>query len=129
MLSAGAAAERRLVPTELGRLTARLMVPPVESDNLRQALHRAAVPDSVGQAEVVLAGSWRRRCRSWRRRESATMGRLLSACEQMATQAHAAQAVPQLRQAARARGHASPDWPVTARPAQCRLDDAGYLAG
>jgi hypothetical protein len=21
-------------------------------------------------------------------------------------------------------GHASPDWPVTGRPAQCRLDDA-----
>lgn len=46
----------------------------------------------------------------------------------MATQAHAAQAVPQLWQAARARGHASPDWPVAARPAQCRLADAGYLA-
>jgi helicase len=54
-------------------------------------------------------------------------GRLLWACEQMATQAHAAQVVPRLWRAARARGHASPDWPGTARPAGCRLDAAGYL--
>jgi helicase len=55
-------------------------------------------------------------------------GRLLWACEQMATPAHAAQAVPRLWQAARARGHDSPDWPSPARPGQCLLDDAGYRA-
>jgi len=55
-------------------------------------------------------------------------GRLLWACEQMATPADAAQVVPQLWRAARARGHASPDWPVGGRPAGCRLDAAGYLA-
>jgi helicase len=53
-------------------------------------------------------------------------GRLLWACEQMATPADAAQVVPQLWRAARARGHASPDWPGTARPTGCRLDAAGY---
>jgi helicase len=55
-------------------------------------------------------------------------GRLLWACEQMATPAHAAQAVPQLWAAARARGYASPDWPAAGRPAQCQLDAAGYRA-
>jgi helicase len=55
-------------------------------------------------------------------------GRLLWACEQMATSADAAQVVPQLWRAARARGHTSPDWPGTARPAGCKLDAAGYLA-
>jgi helicase len=54
-------------------------------------------------------------------------GRLLWACEQMATPAHAAQVVPQLWRAARARGHVSPDWAGTASPAGCRLDAAGYL--
>lgn len=53
-------------------------------------------------------------------------GRLLWACEQMATPAHAAQAVPELWAAARARGYASPDWPVGGRPAQCHLDTEGY---
>jgi ATP-dependent DNA helicase len=55
-------------------------------------------------------------------------GRLLWACEQMATPAHAAQAVPELWAAARARGYRSPDWAAGRRPAQCRLDDAGYVA-
>jgi helicase len=55
-------------------------------------------------------------------------GRLLWACEQMATPADAAQLVPQLWRAARARGHASPDWPGTARPAGCRLDGDEYQA-
>ena len=239
MLTAATAGERRLVPTELGRLTARLMVPPVESDNLRQALHDAAMPDSADQAEAVLAGilattvpklaqarvsddaktalarllaaydreghvsgarldSGQQRgdlaraamlavasspgafhpavrqiggipypamyqileeaprylhwlaCQGlfgtihpcwaivaadlelrifWRMLQPPRgSGRLLWACEQMATPAHAGQAVPQLWRAARARGHDSPDWPATARPAQCRLDDHGYLA-
>jgi helicase len=55
-------------------------------------------------------------------------GRLLWACEQMATPAHAAQGVPELWAAARARGHASPDWLAGGRPAQCRLDSDGYQA-
>lgn len=55
-------------------------------------------------------------------------GRLLWACEQMATPAHAAQAVPQLWTAARARGYTSPDWPVGGRPVQCHLDNAAYLS-
>jgi helicase len=55
-------------------------------------------------------------------------GRLLWACEHMAAPANAAQAVPQLWAAARARAHTSPDWPVGGRPAQCHLDDAEYLA-
>jgi helicase len=55
-------------------------------------------------------------------------GRLLRACEQMATPAHAAQVVPQLWAAARARGYTSPDWPPGGRPAQCRLDAEGYLS-
>jgi helicase len=53
-------------------------------------------------------------------------GRLLWACEQMATTAHAAQAVPKLWAAARARGYTSPDWPSRGRPAHCRLDPAAY---
>lgn len=55
-------------------------------------------------------------------------GRLLWACEQMATPAHAAQAVPQLWAAARARGYTNPDWPVGGRPVQCHLDNAAYLS-
>jgi helicase len=55
-------------------------------------------------------------------------GRLLWACEQMATPAHALQAVPQLWAAARAQGYTSPDWPVAGRPRQCHLDNAGYQA-
>jgi helicase len=55
-------------------------------------------------------------------------GRLLWACEQMATAAHAEQAVPQLWAAARSRGYASPDWPAAGMPRGCRLDQVGYLA-
>jgi helicase len=55
-------------------------------------------------------------------------GRLLWACEQMATPAQAQQGVPELWTAARSRGHASPDWPVGGRPRGCRLDQADYLA-
>jgi helicase len=239
MLTADATAERQLVPTELGSLTARLMVAPVEGDSLRQALHHAAVPESADQAEAVLAGILARTvpklaqarvsddgkaalasmlaahdraghapsarldsgpqrgdlaraallavatspgafhpgvrqiggvpypamyqvleeaprylhwltCQglfgtihpawaivaadlelriSWRMLQPPRgSGRLLWACEQMATPAHAAQAVPRLWQAARARGHDSPDWPSPARPGQCLLDDAGYRA-
>jgi helicase len=46
----------------------------------------------------------------------------------MATPVQAAKVVPQLWRAARARGHASPDWQGPARPTQCVLDQAGYLA-
>jgi helicase len=55
-------------------------------------------------------------------------GRLLWACEQMATPAHALQAVSQLWAAARAQGYTSPDWPAAGRPRQCHLDNAGYQA-
>jgi helicase len=238
MLTVDAAGERRLMPTELGRVTARLMVPSVESDQLRQALRGAAVPASAAQAEAMLAGilattvqklararvsddaktalaqllaaydqegpvrgarldsgqqrgdlaraalltvanapgAFRTGVRqiggvpypaiyqvleeaprylhwlavqglfgtihpwwaivaadlelrtAWRMLAPPRgAGRLLLACEQMATPAHAAQVVPQLWRAARARGHASPDWPGTAPPAGCRLDPAGYL--
>ena len=59
---------------------------------------------------------------AWRRLQPGRgSGRLLWACEQMATPAHAAQAVPRWWRAARARGHASPDWPGTAR-----RPDAGW---
>jgi helicase len=249
MLTVDAGAERRLMPTELGRLTARLMVPSAEGDHLRQALRGAGVPASADQAEAMLAGilattvpklararvsddaktalarllaaydqagsvpsarpgrgpqpgapqhSGQQRgdlaraalltvanapgafhpavrqiggvpypaiyqvleeaprylhwlavqglfgtihpCWAivaadlelriaWRMLQPPRgAGRLLWACEQMATQADAAQVVPQLWRAARARGHASPDWPVSGRPAGCRLDAAGYLA-
>lgn len=77
---------------------------------------------AIVAADLELRISW---CMLQPRRGS---GRLLWACEQMATPAQAAQAVPQPWRAARARGHASPDWPVTAPPAGCRLDDAGYQA-
>jgi helicase len=251
MLTVEAGGERRLMPTELGRMTARLMVPPVEGDRLRQALCAAAVPGSAGQAEAVLAGvlattvpklararvsedakaALARLLESYDRApgtgsdagqrysvqqglgQQATVpqrgdlaraalltavnepgafhpavrqiggvpypamyqvleeaprylrwvasqglfgtihpcwaivaadlelriawrmlrpprgsGRLLWACGQMATAAYAAQVVPQLWRAARARGHASPDWPGNAPPAGCRLDAAEYLA-
>jgi helicase len=55
-------------------------------------------------------------------------GRLLWACEQMATPTHAAQVVPRLWAAARARGYTSPDWSVAGRPAGCQLDAAAYRA-
>jgi helicase len=233
--------EHGLEPTELGRLTARLMVPPVVCDSLRQSLSDAAVPTSADQAEAALAtilattvpklaqarvgddakaallrllasydpDDAKRRVPSpglgagpqrgdlaraallavanspeafhpgvrqisgipyaamyqileemprylhwivcqgrfgtihpwcaivaadlerritWRMlRPPRGSGRLLWACEQMATSANASQAVPKLWNAARARGHASPDWPVTGRPAHCELDDAAYL--
>jgi helicase len=239
MLTVEAGAERRLIPTELGKLTARLMVPSVEGDHLRQALRGAVVPASADQAEAVLAGilaetvpklararvsdeaktalaqllaAYDREGRGPRARPDSAQqrgdlaraalltvvkapdafhpavrqiggvpypamyqvleeaprylhwlasqglfgtihpcwaiaaadlelrvawrmlqptrgaGRLLWACEQMATSADAVQVVPQLWRAARARGHASPDWQGTARPAGCRLDAAGYLA-
>jgi helicase len=239
MLTADPAAERRLVPTELGRLTARLMVPPSEGDGLRQALHNAAPPADARQAEAVLArvlativpklaqarvsedgkpalarllaaqdraggvpgsrldggphrGDLARAallavasapdafrpgmrqvggvpysamyqvleeaprylhwlaCQglfgtlhpgwaivaadlelrtAWRMLQPPRgAGRLLWACEQLATPAHAAGVVPQLWRAARGRGHASPDWAGTGRPAHCQLDPAGYLA-
>jgi hypothetical protein len=67
MLTVDTARECRLIPTGLGRLTARLTVSPMESDHLRQALRAATVPASADQAEAVLAGILaRRRCRSWR---------------------------------------------------------------
>jgi helicase len=236
LLTVDAAGERRLMPTELGRLTARLMVPSVESDHLRQALRGAAVPTSADQAEAALAailattvpklararvsddaktalarllagygqqntgqqhtgqqrgdlaraalltvanapGAFHPAVRqiggvpypamyqvleeaprylhwlacqglfgtihpwwaivaadlelriAWRLLQPPRgSGRLLWACAQMASQTDAAQVVPQLWRAARARGHASPDWPGTGRPAGCRLDAAGYLA-
>jgi helicase len=47
--------------------------------------------------------------------------------EQMATPLHADVTVPAMWRAASARGLASPDWPTSARPAQCRLDDNAYV--
>jgi helicase len=222
-----------LVPTELGRLTARLMVSPAVCDALRHALGAAPVPADPEHAEIVLAeilattvpklaqarvaedgkgalsrlmysmsvalpergagpgdlaraallaaarmpGAFRPGVRqiggvpyaamyqvleeaprylhwiasqglfgtihpwcaivaadlelriTWRMLQPPRgSGRLLWACEQMATPAHAAAAVPLLWNAARARGHVSPDWPVGGRPTECRLDDPGYLA-
>jgi helicase len=246
MLTDGAAGEARLVPTELGRLTARLMVSPEVCDQLRSALGAAQVPASPDQAERTLAeilaalvpklaharvgeenkanlaklldnydragssgifahsslaaridsgrvrgdlaraallavahspdlfhtgvrriggipypamypileeaprylhwiacqglfGTIHPWCAivaadlemriAWRMlRPPRGAGRLLWACEQMATPAHAAQVVPRLWNAARARGYASPDWPVAGRPAGCELDLAGYRA-
>jgi helicase len=229
---------RGLEPTELGRLTARLMVPPMVCDNLRQSLIDAAVPASAEQAEATLAAilattvpklaqarvgddakaallrlltsydperrapfstlssgpqpgdlaraalltvanspaafrpgvsqiggipyaamyqileeaprylhwiacqgrfgtihPWcaivaadlERRI-TWRMlRPPRGSGRLLWACEQMASPANVAQTVPKLWNAARARGYVSPDWPPGGRPAYCELDDAEYL--
>ena len=241
MITVDTTGEPGLAPTELGGLTARLMVPVVESDHLRQALAGAALPASADEAEAVLAGvvatavpklaqarvsdeakgalaslladydprhrvaagvrsdggpqrgdlaraallaaarsprafhpgvrqirgipypamypvlaeaprylHWLA-CQglfgtihplwaivaadlelriSWRMLQPPRgSGRLLWACEQMATPAQAAQAVPPMWRAARARGHDSPDWSSVARPpAQCQLDDAGYRA-
>jgi helicase len=235
--------KRRLIPSELGRLTARLMVPPVVCAELRHAVASAPVPASADQAEATLAellaalvpklaqarvgedskaalarlsasfgragshahpmpaarparglepgdlaraalltvarspGAFRpgvrqiggipypamypvleeaprylhwlacqglfgtihpwcaiaaadlERRTAWRQLQPPRgAGRLLWASEQMATPALAAQTVPQLWAAARGRGYTSPDWPVAGRPAQCHLDDAGYLA-
>lgn len=77
---------------------------------------------------AIVAADLERRI-TWRMLQPARgAGRLLWACEQMATPAHAPQAVPQLWSAARAQGYTSPDWPVAGRPRQCHLDHAGYLA-
>jgi helicase len=77
---------------------------------------------------AIVAADLERRI-TWRMLQPARgAGRLLWACEQMATTAHAAQLVPELWTAARAAGYASPDWPAVGRPRQCRLDSAGYLA-
>ena len=222
-----------LVPTELGRLTARLMVSPVVCDALLRALGTAPVPSEANHAETLLAGilaatvpklaqarvpedgkgalsrlmhsmsaalpesgpgpgdlaraailagarmpgAFRPGVRqvggvpyaamyqvleevprylhwiacqglfgtihpwcaivaadlelriSWRMLQpSRGAGRLLWACEQMATPAHADRVVPLLWGAARARGHLSPDWRVGRRPAACRLEETEYLA-
>jgi len=77
---------------------------------------------------AIVAADLERRI-TWRMLQPARgAGRLLWACEQMATPAHALQAVPQLWAAAQARGYTSPDWPVAGRPQQCHLDSAGYRA-
>jgi helicase len=233
MLSGAGASGDSLAPTELGRLTARLMVPSAVCDAVRHALAAAPVPADAEQAEVVLAeilattvpklaqarvaedvrGTLARLMYSmsvalpergpgpgdlaraalltaarmpaafrpgvrqvggvpyaamyqvleeaprylhwiasqglfgtihpwcaivaadlelritWRMLQPPRgAGRLLRACEQMATPAHATRAVPLLWNAARARGHASPDWPAGGRPAECRLDQASYMA-
>lgn len=52
LLSGG---ERGLEATELGKLTARLMMPSVVCDNLRATLDDMAVPESADQAEAALA--------------------------------------------------------------------------
>jgi helicase len=240
MLTMGSEEERPLAATELGRLTARLMVPPVVCDNLRHALNSAAVPVTADEAEATLTGilatmvpklaqarvgdeskaalgrvlaayGQGNRDRSgrpdkgqgrgdlaraalliaanspeafhpgarhiaglpysslhqvleeaprylhwlacqglfgtihpwcaivaadlelrmtWRMLQPPRgSGRLLWACEQMATAARTAQAVPRLWKAARARGIVSPDWPKAGgRPTHCQLDEAGYVA-
>jgi hypothetical protein len=46
--------------------------------------------------------------------------------EQMATPIHADTAVPDMWQAARARGLTDPDWITSSRPARCHLDDIAY---
>lgn len=48
--------EARLVPTELGKLTARLMVPATTGHELRLALAEAPLPDSPEEAEEILIG-------------------------------------------------------------------------
>jgi helicase len=233
MLSGVSDGGSELIPTELGRLTARLMVSPVVCDVLGRALAAVPVPSDADQAETVLIdilaatvpklaqarvpedakrvlsglmyslsaalpergpgpgdmaraallavarlpGAFRPGIRqvggvpytamyqvlevaprylhwiasqglfgtihpwcavvaadlelriTWRMLQPARgAGRLLWACEQMATPAHAEKVVPLLWGAARARGHVSPDWPVGRQPAECRLAEAGYLA-
>jgi helicase len=229
--------EGGLVPTELGRLTSRLMVPAVVCDGLRAALGDVAVPGSAGQAEAALAavlaavvpklarervgddaraalmrllaardperrasfvgavsgpqpgdlaravlltvasspedfrpgvrqiggvpyaamyqileeaprylhwiasqarfGTIHPWCAvvaadlelriTWRMLQPPRgSGRLLRACEQMASPPKAAALVPKLWKAARARGHLSPDWTAAGRPADCELDEAEY---
>lgn len=53
-------------------------------------------------------------------------GRLLWMCEQMATAAHAEEAVPLLWRAATTKGLGSPDWTATGRPRHCHLDHDDY---
>jgi helicase len=229
--------QRGLEPTELGRLTARLMVPSLVCDNLRATLNDVPVPESADQAETTLAAILAaavpklaqervgddakaallrllashdpdRRASSlvsgsgpqhgdlaraalltvanspeafrpgvrqiggipyaamyqileeaprylhwvasqarfgtihpwcaivaadlelritWRMLQPPRgSGRLLWACEQMASLANAATLVPKLWNAARARGYLSPDWSAAGRPAYCRLDQAEY---
>lgn len=55
-------------------------------------------------------------------------GRLLWICEQLATQAHLAEAVPQLFTAATARGVVDPDWSGRTAPSGTRLGPAEYRA-
>ena len=239
LTSAGMLSSREggLEPTELGRLTARLMVPSMVCDSLRAALGDVAVPGSADQAEAALAallaaavpklareragddvkaalgrllaaydpepraaspgaGSGPKQgdlaraalltvanspeaCRpgvrqiggvpyaamypileeaprylhwiarqarfgtihpwcaivaadlelriTWRMLQPPRgSGRLLWACEQMASPSKAAALVPRLWNAARARGHLSPDWSSGGRPAYCELDEADY---
>ncbi len=77
---------------------------------------------------AVVAADLGRRVR-WRRLgPTRGAGRLLWACEQMATAVHADEAVPRLWAAARERGYRSPDWTAGGRPRHCHLDRAGYLA-
>ena len=57
MLTMATAADgHRLVPTELGRLTARLMISPAVCADVRSALASTPIPSSAEQAEAVLAG-------------------------------------------------------------------------
>jgi helicase len=77
---------------------------------------------------AIVAADLERRI-AWRMlRAPRGAGRLLWACEQMATPAQAAQLVPRLWAAARAAGYSSPDWPEGGRPGGCQLDVTGYRA-
>jgi helicase len=77
---------------------------------------------AIAAADLELRTAWRTL------RPPQGAGRLLRFCEQMATPAHAALAVPALWAAARSRGHTSPDWPSRSRPAGCHLDHTAYQA-
>jgi helicase len=75
---------------------------------------------------AIVAADLARRIR-WRRLAPARgAGRLLWACEQMVTPAHAEKEVPSLMRSARRRGVLSPDWPPGKAPKGCQLDEAGY---
>jgi helicase len=54
MLTAPQGPERELIPTELGRLTGRLMISPTVGYELRAALTRAPFPTAPEQAEEVI---------------------------------------------------------------------------
>jgi helicase len=76
---------------------------------------------------AIVAADLARRVR-WRRLGPRRgSGRLLWMFEQMATALHADTAVPAMWRAASARSLASPDWPTSARPTQCQLDDSAYV--